>query len=683
VHLNIFVTETVYSGCALAFILLITLMIMHGRTSTAGLAILACCFASLAWSGANAVSGDLSVAIPTILDAIRLSAWLLFAVVMVTIRAGDGSGLGRAYLFGALAYCLFAIAKDAWVLFLNPYAAGLDTTQLLLRIGFGVGGLLTIENLWRNTEPPRRWHIWPLCLAIGGLFAYELFLFSDAFITRSRVDPGLALGRALVAAFMTPLLALAMARNREWRVDIHVSRQVVLHTATLGASGCFLLAVAVVGMVLRGLGGDWGLVLQLAMLFGSIVVLGTVLSSGNIRRRLNFLISRNFFTHRYDYRVEWLKFIELVSEANNADELSVRIIRALAEFVDSPAGVLWSLSRGIGYYPTASWGRPLPSKGKLSVDHPFIAGFRDGGWIQECTAEEKAEAWSLAPDKPWLAVPLSYRGEVVGFVSLDRANHIVKLDWEAFDLLRATGRQAASYLAEERATKLLHDTELLTEYSKRFAFVVHDIKNLASQLNLIVSNARHYIDDPEFRRDMLQTVEDSVARMNNLLSQLKADAAPRVPRVLNPNTVVRSVAAEFVGGSVAVEVRTDAGAHLVAIDPDRLRSALTHLVQNAIDASLPPSRVIISSRRLGTQLLIEITDEGPGMDETFIRDELFLPFRSTKSGGYGIGAFQTRELIRMVGGELEVISEKGFGTTMRIILPLAHEREPAESSIQT
>jgi hypothetical protein len=207
---------------------LIVLMIMHGRTSNTGIAILACCLASVAWAGANAVPGDLSVVLVTMLDSIRLSAWLLFAVVMVTIRASDGSGLGRAYLFGALAYCLFAIAKDAWILDLNPHAAGLDTTQQLPRIGFGVGGLLTIENLWRNTEPPRRWHVWPLCLAIGGLFAYELFLFSDAFITRSRVDPGLALGRALVAAFMTPLLALAMARNREWRIDIHVFRQVVL-----------------------------------------------------------------------------------------------------------------------------------------------------------------------------------------------------------------------------------------------------------------------------------------------------------------------------------------------------------------------------------------------------------------------------------------------------------------------
>jgi putative PEP-CTERM system histidine kinase len=338
---------------------------------------------------------------------------------------------------------------------------------------------------------------------------------------------------------------------------------------------------------------------------------------------------------------------------------------------------------GIGYYPTAAWGRPLPGNGKLLVNDRFIAGFRDGGWIQEQTAEEKAEAWLPASDKAWLSVPLSHRGEVVGFVILDRANHTVELDWEAFDLLRATGRQAASYLAEERATKVLHDTELLTEYSKRFAFVVHDIKNLASQLNLIVSNARHYIDDPEFRRDMLQTVEDSVARMNNLLSQLKADGAPRVPRVLNPKAVVGSVAAEFVGGPVAVEVRNDTGGYAVAIDPDRLRSALTHLVQNAVDASPPRSRVIISSRRLRTQLLIDITDTGPGMDEAFIRNELFLPFRSTKSGGYGIGAFQTRELIRMAGGELEVISEKGFGTTMRIILPLAPEREPAEAFVQT
>ena len=680
-HLDFFVKETVYSGCTLAFLALIVLMVLQGRTSRAGAAILGCCIASLIWASASAATAP--IAILSSLDSLRLSAWLLFAVALVTIRTSDGSGLGRAYLLGAVGFCLVAIADDAWTLVVTPDATALYTSQLLIRIGFGVAGLLTIENFWRNTEPERRWHVWPLCVAIGGLFAYELFLFSDAFITRGRVDTGLTLGRPIVAAFMAPLLALAMARNREWRVDIHVSRQVVLHTATLVASGCFLVAVAVVAILLRGFGGDWGLVLQLAMLFGSIVVLATVLSSGSVRRRLKFLISRNFYTHRYDYRVEWLKFIELVSEPKVGEELSVRIIRALAEFVDSPAGVLWSFSRGIGYYPIAAWKRPIPGDCKVSIDDPFVFGFRNGSWIQARSSEAGENSWPIASEKAWLAVPLSHRTEVIGFVVLDRATHMINPDWEAFDLLRAAGRQAASYLAEERSTKVLRDSELLTEYSKRFAFVVHDIKNLASQLNLIVSNAARHIGDPEFQRDMLKTVEDSVARMNNLLSQLKADAAPHPPRLLNPNLVVSAVAAEFVDAPVAVEARDEIGTCAVTIDPERLRSALIHLVQNAVDVSCPGDRVIISSHRFGTRLLIEVTDNGPGMDDAFVRDELFLPFRSTKSGGYGIGAFQTRELIRMAGGDLEVISEKGFGTRMRIILPLVSEREPARSSAVT
>jgi putative PEP-CTERM system histidine kinase len=648
-------------------------MVLRGRTSKIGLVILGCCLASAAWAAATALSDSEPVAVLAVFDDIRLSAWLLFAVALVTVRARDGSGLGRFYFLGAILFCAAGIANDGQLLVLNPTAGALCTSQLLVRIGFGVVGLLTIENLWRNTEPQRRWHLWPLCLAVGGLFAYELFLFSDAFITRGRVDPGLALGRAIVAAFMTPLLALAMARNREWQIDIHVSRQVVLHTATLLASGCFLLAVAIVAMVLRGSEGDWGLVLQLAMLFGSVVVLATVLSSGSLQKRLKFLISRNFFTHRYDYRVEWLKFIELVSGSDQAEELQVRIIRALARFVDSPAGALWSLSRGIGYRPTAVWKLPAPRETKLLPEDPFIAGFRDGGWIQERSPDTAADAWPFASRRAWLAVPLSHRTEVVGFVLLDRATHKVNLDWEVFDLLRAAGRQAASYLAEEGSTRTLRDSELLNEYSKRFAFVVHDIKNLASQLGLVVSNARRYIDDPDFQRDMLQTVEDAVTRMNHLLSQLKEDGQQDRARQVDPNAIVSTVAAGFRNGPVLVATHNEAEGCALTIEPERLKSALTHLARNAIEASAPGDCVIIATRQREAHLVIEVTDQGQGMDEAFIRDELFLPFRSTKSGGYGIGAFQTRELIRAAGGDLEVNSQIGVGTTMRILLPVLPE----------
>jgi putative PEP-CTERM system histidine kinase len=655
------------------------LMVLRGRTSRTGVAIIGCCLASAAWAAATATAAVLPAGVPALLDSVRLSAWLLFAVALVTVHASQDSEVGRHYLVAAAIFCAAAIAIDLWTLIIG---ADLSTlyAQLLIRVGFGVFGLLTVENLWSNTAASRRWHVWPICLALGLLYSYELFLFSDAFITRGRIDPGLALGRAIAAAFMTPLLALAMVRNSEWRVDIHVSRQVVLHTVTLLASGCFLLAVAIVGMVLRGFGGDWGLVLQLAMLFGSIVVLVTVLSSGSFRQRLKFLISRNFFTHRYDYRVEWLKFIDLISAPREAEELQARIIRALGEFVDSPAGMLWSLGPGTGYSPTAAWKLRADQGAKVAADDLFVAGFRDGSWIQERAPDAVGETWPFAWPRAWLAVPLSHRHKIVGFVVLDRANHAVGLDWEAFDLLRAAGRQAASYLAEERSTKGLRDAELLTEYSKRFAFVVHDIKNLASQLGLIVSNARRYIDDPEFQRDMLQTVEDSVARMNNLLSQLKADAAPRPPQLTNPELIVAAVKDEFANGSVIVETGGNPGDTVVAITSERLRSALVHLVQNALDASPPGQPVIVSARRLGSQFIIAVADRGAGMNETFIRDELFLPFRSTKSSGYGIGAFQTRELIRMAGGDIEVISEPGAGTTMRIALPVVLGRQPATPS---
>jgi putative PEP-CTERM system histidine kinase len=673
--LPVVVDETLYSICALAYFLVIALMVLRGRTSRTGVAIILCCLLSAAWAGASAFRAALPFGgAVSLLDSVRVSGWLLFTVALLPLRAWRR---GRHYLAGAAALCASAIACDAYLLWLGPDASDRVPVEHLLRIGLGVAGLLAVENLWRNTEAERKRRAWPICLAIGGLFAFDIFLFADAFMTRSRVDPDLALGQPIVAIFMSPLLAMAMARNREWRVDIHVSREVVLHTATLVASGCFLLAIALVGMLLRGFGGVWGRPLELTMLIGSGFVLAFVLGTGGFRKRLKLLISRHFFSNRYDYRVAWLKFIDLVSGPQNVDKLQVRIIRALAEFVDSPAGVLWSLTPGVGYHPTATWKLSLPQQPKLAAGDGFILGFRGGAWILVRGGDGAPAPGPLAAAAAWLAVPLLHGGDIVGFVVLDRPAHPVTLDREAFDLLRAAGRQAASYLAEERSTRALLDAERLNDYTKRFAFVVHDIKNLASQLGLILTNARRHIDDPEFQRDMLQTVEDSVARMNRLLSQLKADATPQPSSPVDPDAIIAGVAAGFAGRSVIVESRLGPEDCAVAIGAERLKAALTHLVQNAIDASPASQPVTIRSHRLGDELVIEVVDLGVGMDADFVRDELFRPFRSTKSDGYGIGAFQTRDLIRTSGGDLEVVSKKGAGTTMRVVLPLAAGKEAA------
>jgi putative PEP-CTERM system histidine kinase len=222
----------------------------------------------------------------------------------------------------------------------------------------------------------------------------------------------------------------------------------------------------------------------------------------------------------------------------------------------------------------------------------------------------------------------------------------------------------------------LVDARLVTEYSRRFAFVVHDIKNVVSQLTMTVTNARAHGDDPEFQKDLLVTLENSVSRMNELLSKLRAsNTSAREQEPLDSRRIISSVINEV--GRRRVTVLADQGDTpvRVAIKPSSLRSALTHLITNAVEASREDQPVTVRSRVTGGRLVVEVEDRGPGMDADFVREQLFRPFRSTKASGHGIGAYQTREIIREAGGDLQVISAPGKGTVMRILLPcLAEER---------
>ena len=172
-----------------------------------------------------------------------------------------------------------------------------------------------------------------------------------------------------------------------------------------------------------------------------------------------------------------------------------------------------------------------------------------------------------------------------------------RLDWETFDLLRAAGRQAASYLAEEHSTRALVDSRALNEFSKRFAFVVHDFKNLASQLGMVVANARRHMDNPEFRSDMLETLESSVARMNRLLEQMRAGSRQTPPQIIEPDAVIADMAQELSALGTPIQTRLDAGDCKVAIDRDQFRSILSHLINNAREAAPNSSDVVVASRR--------------------------------------------------------------------------------------
>src|SRR3954452_7346489 len=440
------------------------------------------------------------------------------------------------------------------------------------------------------------------------------------------------------------------------------------------------MSLAAAGLLVRELGGAWGPQFEVLTLVGSAIVLVAVMGSRDLRVHLKRFVARHFYSHRFDYRTEWLRFVETMSQPGaQGDSLQIRVVRALAQIVDSPAGSLWCTQDGRSFVPQAAWNLAIERSVKLPAGHVFLAGFRDGSWIQERRTAVDG-AWPFNPAGAWVAIPLAHGDTLIAFVLLAPPPNGYRLDWETFDLLRAAGRQAASYLAEERSTRALVDSRALNEFSKRFAFVVHDFKNLASQLGMVVANARRHMDNPEFRSDMLETLESSVARMNRLLEQMRAGARQTPPQIIVPDVVIADLAQELSALGISIQTRLDARDCKAAIDRDQFRSILSHLVNNAREAARSPSDVIVSSRRNGRLITIDVIDTGPGMDDEFIREQFLRPFRSTKSSGMGIGGYQIREMLRLAGGELEVISAKGSGTIMRCMIPVHEEAELVQSA---
>jgi putative PEP-CTERM system histidine kinase len=453
-------------------------------------------------------------------------------------------------------------------------------------------------------------------------------------------------------------------------VDLQVSRDVVFHTATLVVSGLFLLGLAATGKIFRHGGAQWGYVAEVSLIFGGILVIAVLLTSGTARSRIRAIAVDNFFRHRYDYRREWMRCIDTLTAPAAHTSLPIRAIRAVAEVVDSPGGVLFVRApEEVAFQWAGSWNMPAATQ-PIPPGHGLIGAFRAADWIVELDEEPPVSEWARQLARIWLAVPLNHQDNLIGFVVLARSRAQFKLDREVFDLLRIIGREVASRVAEQLAAQVLSQTQELREYSQRFAFVIHDIKNVSGQLSMLLTNAEVHADNPEFQRDMLATVRASVGKITRLLTRLQADRQERSHALIQPLRRLQDIV-EKTGQitGIPVELSDDGGSAGVAIDPESFDAVVQHLLNHAIEASGRASPIRVALRHEALSVVVDIVDEGPGMAPEFIRDELFRPFATTKGGGHGIGAYQARELLREAGGDLLVLSRKPGGTTMRLLLP--------------
>jgi putative PEP-CTERM system histidine kinase len=543
--------------------------------------------------------------------------------------------------------------------------------------------MLLVEQVYRNKTIEERWAIKFACLGIGGMFAYDFYVYTNMMLFRE-LNPELWNARGVINALTLPLLAVSIARSKSWSTSFVVSRRVMFHSAALFGSAVYLLAMGSAGYYLRFFGGQWGTVMQAGFLFGAICLLLVILFSGTFRSWLKVSINKHFFTYNYDYREEWMRFTRILSE--RGPNLGDRTIQAMAALVESPGGTLWLRSDAGRYETRARW--HAPASDMVEPDNsPFCRFLESTQWVVDldefAARPDKYEglavpAWLLDYPRRWLVVPLILHQKLFGFLVLQRARSPLKLNWEITDLLEIAGSQAAGHLAQEDAANALMVARQFESFNRMSTFVVHDLKNLVAQLSLMNANAEKHKDNPEFQRDMLETLNHSVQKMKLLLQKLSRSENAEKPLPLAVEQVVRQAVALKSAFEPRPQLVVEVPGLTVMADRERLERVVGHLIQNAIEATPRDGHVMI---RLGHRAVsgqpeaveIEITDTGEGMSEEFVRERLFKPFDSTKSAGMGIGVFESREYITELGGVLEVTSQPALGTTFKVVLPLYHE----------
>jgi signal transduction histidine kinase len=205
------------------------------------------------------------------------------------------------------------------------------------------------------------------------------------------------------------------------------------------------------------------------------------------------------------------------------------------------------------------------------------------------------------------------------------------------------------------------------------SFFVHDLKNLASMLSLTVQNLPNNFDNPEFRRDALKVISESVEKMNAMCSRLsllgrKLDLDRRE---IDLNDLVRETLGR-VNGSLRVPVEAALQPiPRIFVDREQMQKILLNLVLNADDAIEGSGTIRVATAVREGWLVLTVSDTGRGMSEEFIARKLFLPFQTTKSKGLGIGLFQSKRLVEAHGGRIEVDSDEGRGSSFHVLLPLA------------
>ena len=688
---------TAASVGAATYLLLTLIVAALYRRSPLGRPVLIASTVTCAWMGVQIayylktdVPGD--ILLLQVLEVARNVGWV-YVLARVMSRTSDrqyAATVRTLFLSFGIASSVPLLGSLPTVLEFRLGDINYGKMILLAFLGQAVIALALVEQVYRNTYPDARWSIKHLCFAVGGMLAYDFYLYAEA-VLFNRITADVWSARTAVDALAMPFILVSVARNNALRPNLFVSRKVVFHVTAVSAAGIYLLLMSAAGYYVKVYGGSWGGALRIVFLCLAIVLLFSLVTSTQIRSRLREFVARHFYRNKYDYQDAWLSFTNRLAQiGDDPHDLRQTILKAIADVMDSTGGMMWHKGPNGSFVVVAQWVTSAPNAVVIDDDHPLIARLQR----EDATIDLESEAasstvdsdtivpiWLLDMPRAWIVVPIVHREELLAFLVLESPRTGSGLTGEDRDLLRTLGHQAAGYLALLRATEALADSRQFDAFNRLSAFLVHDLKNVVAQLTLIVRNAEKHRSNPEFITDAFNTVSDAVSKMNRMMTNLRqSNADDRGTEIVDLVAAARRAVAHAAARRPAPSMIWSGESLTVIGNRDRLADVFEHLIQNAQDATPDSGRIEVALRRSGDKALIEVSDNGCGMSDEFLQHHLFKPFDTTKGkAGMGIGVYESLHVVTSIGGKLTVTSRQGQGSQFSIMLPL-HETAEARAS---
>ena len=663
-----------YGVAALAYGIVAALVVASRPRTGRAKVLIAAIAASSLWAGGLAVS-LMGTPLPrpavSAFDAAHLFMWTMCVLSWLAPPSAGKWLLGASAAAGVLAV-VAAFPGSAVIFRFSGYPA----LVLMALICF-----LAVEQVYRNAPAETRQHLKLLCLAIGGIAAVDLFVYSHATLLGAPQESFWA-ARGFANAAIVPLIARAVRKESGWERELSMSRHVVFYTASLLGVGAYLFAMGAVAYVIRAVGSHWSLPLDLLFLTAGFAVLGSALFSTSIRARFKAFLIKHFYRSKYDYREAWLRLTQSLSRTGDLQQVAANGLEGLARIIGCVQADLWIERDGHRYDWLVSLGDASAGSSHFDRAHPLVKFLSSTGWVVD--SEEYAEEPDRygtafgSPDEALLprnslVVPLDRQGYLQGFVVLRKPAGLRSLNFEDHDILKTAGRQVAAVLAQALVQEKLAETRQFEALNRLTAFLMHDLKNIVAQQELVVANAQRFKHRADFIDDAFMTIHGGTERIKKVLAQLASASRtrPAVSRV-DVSKVLMEVRSQCADRRPIPDIEMQDEPAWVHMNRDDLASVLLHLVRNAQDATPADGRIRIAVEKAAAQrLAITVSDTGCGMDGAFIRDRLFRPFDSTKGdAGMGIGAYQARHIVRLAGGDLDVTSRKGEGTTFTVRLPM-------------